>query len=248
MKHLFSLILLLVGLSVSATSPEPNPNPEPKPTAQNAFRLDHYMVYVVKAQPINVTIRLWGQFDASWRSAYVDRYTRHLNPVEKNGEAINDKDAHLSWYDIQGQNEPIRSVWLENQFGPQDIKIGEAVALLVPTEKIEPGSQFPADLDHYKVYKVISGNPVNKGVELGDQFMQQGNVAMQPLYFAVPVRKYHNGNLFPINNPDDHLIFYQLDPIDFNFYRETKDQFGHKETSTLFTELLGVPSKKLMWQ
>jgi hypothetical protein len=246
MKNLVSILLLLVGLSVSATSPEPNP--EPKPTPQIAFHLDHYMVYVVKALPIGQTIRLFGQFDTTWQSAFVDRYTRHLNPVEKNGEPINDKDAHLSWYDIQGQNEPIRSVWLENQFGPQDIKIGEAVALLVPTEKIEPGSQFPPNLDHYKVYKVVSGNPVNAQVDLVDQFMQQGNVAMQPVYFAVPVQKRHNGTIFPINNPDDHLIFYQLDPIDFNFFRQTKDQFGLKDTSTLFTELLGVPSRKLAWQ
>lgn len=60
-------------------------------------------------------------------------------------------------------------VTLENQFGKQQFYTGRACALLVPTEKMEAGSQFPVNLDHYKVYQVLQGEPVNREVALEDQ-------------------------------------------------------------------------------
>ena len=51
--------------------------------------------------------------------------------------------------------DPPRSLEAENQFGKFRLQIGQALALLVPTQKIERGSAFAEDLDHYKVYVVL---------------------------------------------------------------------------------------------
>jgi hypothetical protein len=212
------------------------------------FTLDHFKAYQIDPQPADYEVRLKGQFDQGYLPARLLRYERFLNPVSKNDEPIIDKNAHLNWYLIQTDNEPVRTVSYYNQFGLQTIKIGRAVALLVPTEKIEPGSQFPQKLDHYKVYEVLSAKDTNKGVFLVDQFTQEQNVAYRPAYFAVPVEKVHNGTIFPINNPEDHIVFYKLDPRDWSFFRNTRDQFNFNEMKTMWSDLLGVPSHKLAWQ
>jgi hypothetical protein len=212
-------------------------------------RLDHYKVYQVEPQPVNANIWTLGQFDNTWEQAFVYEYNRHLNPVEKNGEGILNQNAHLSWYDIQTDNEvaPI-TVWVQNQFGPQVLKLEKVVALLVPTEKIEQGSSFPDFLDHYKVYRVLPNNEEHFPVYLRDQWGEEENRAMEPLYFAVPVNKYHNGAFFPIQNPDEHLVFYRLEPQPWQVFHKVKDQFGAKEMFTYQSELLGVPTIKEGWQ
>jgi len=213
-----------------------------------AQNLDHYKVYQVQPQVVNAPVDLLGQFETDFKPAWVYEYNRHLNPVSKNGEGILRQNAHLSWYTIETEAEPARQVIIQNQFGLQEFIIQEAVALLVPTEKLEPGSSFPNFLDHYKVYRVVQANPVFRPVFLQDQWCQEQNEAMQPEYFAVPVEKLHNGQWFPINNPDDHLVFYNLEPTPWNFFHWTSDQFGFKPMTTTNTELLGVPSFKLGWQ
>ena len=213
------------------------------------FHLDHYKVYLIEPQPLELKVYLQDQFDVDgdFKSVKVRQYERFLNPVDKNGEGIIDKHAHLNWYFIDPEfPDPTRKVTLYNQFGLQTIKIGRAVGLLVPTEKIEPGSEFPGRLDHYKVYLVLDGQPIFRDVSLKDQFHSSGNFVQKPVYFAVPVAKRHQ-NYYPINNKEDHLIFYTLDPRDINEFRETKDQFGLHIMKTRWCELLGVPSKKLAW-
>jgi hypothetical protein len=228
-------------------APEPVPVPKANPAAPQ-LPLDHFLVY--RINPINVNFGAWfrGQFDNNWISHPLTNYTRFLNPVDKNNEGIFDPFRHLNWYDIaQQMQEPNRQVEVENQFGFQEMQLGQPVAVLIPCEKIEPGSQFPAGLDHYKVYKA-SGFPVQRDVQLRDQFGQYGSIVYEPVYFAVPVEKRHNGKYFPINNPSEHLVFYRLDPMPANHARPTRDQFGNLPMSTISTELLGVPTIKLGWQ
>ena len=209
--------------------------------------LDDYHVYVIQPNPVNQGVQLRGQFDQQFLPAFVVDHIKHLNPASVNQQNIINQHAHLSWYHINAQPEPMRSVMVQNQFGVQTLLIGNPKALLAPTEKIEPGSQFPQGLDHYKVYEVLQANPVNQQVNIADQFVNENNMAMNPVFFAVPVEKWHNGNLFPINNPQDHIVFYSKNPINYNFFRNTRDQFGPKPMQTVFGELLGIVSSKLMW-
>ena len=212
------------------------------------FNIDHFKVYEIENQPADIWIRLRGQFDVDLIPTHLNRYAKFLNPVDKNGEGIINKFNHLNWYLFDPQPEPVRTVTFWNQFGLQTIKIGQAVALLAPAEKVEPGSQPPSHLDHFKLYEVISAQPVNIPVTLKDQFVFEDNRAIIARYFAVPVEKLHENQFFPIENPDDHLVFYVLDPRDLVESRPTVDQFGDHPMTTRFSEQLGVPTKKIAWQ
>jgi hypothetical protein len=251
---LSALILAPIQAANPATPAEPATPTKPAPakaTAPAKFLLDHYKVYVI--EPMDVEFKVWlrGQFDGNiWDLTKLYTYERFLNPADKNGEGIIDKHAHLNWYRTAQENlEPIRKIEVFNQFGLQTIKTDQPVAMLVPAEKIEPGSQFPANLDHYKVFRIISYDgfqPVP--VVIKDQFGVEDNRALRPVYFAVPVEKRHNNGYYPINNREDHLVFYQLDPREWNEGRTTKDQFGALDMKTRYSELLGVPSQKLGWE
>ncbi len=211
------------------------------------FNIDHFKVYRIEPMDVSFEVRLKGQFEDYFKFAHLYLYERFLNPVDKNGEGILDKNAHLNWYAIRTENEPTRQVTVYNQFGLQTLKIDQAVALLAPAEKVEPGSKFPQKLDHYKVYRVIDGEPVDRDVSLTDQFGEGTNTAMRPMYFAVPVEKRHN-EWYPINFPEEHIVFYDLKREWLDQYRPTIDQFGDHDMKTWYCELLGVPSLKLAWQ
>ena len=213
------------------------------------FLLDHYKVYAIFHQPApNMTIYLRGQFDnGQFLKANLSRYIRFLNPTMKNNEQILDKNAHLNWYLLETDPEPVRKVSFYNQFGVQTVKIQNAVGLLVPTLKVEPGAVFPDKLDHYKVYEVVSASPVEIPVVLKDQFSSEDNRAIIARYLAVPVEKRHENAYYPVINKEDHLVFYALSTMDIQEYRPTRDQFGDHEMKTRYLELLGVPSKKLAW-
>jgi len=215
-----------------------------------AQNLDHYKVYQVEPQPINDQAWLFGQFDQAWQDTIIREYNRHLNPVDKNGEGILNQNAHLSWYDIDSNADVVPiTVWVWNQFGEQVLTVEKPVALLVPTEKVEPGSSFPAFLDHYKVYLVNPDSaPIERPVYLRDQWGEEENFVYEPVYFAVPVYKFHNGQFFTIQNPNDHLVFYRLEPQPWFVSHLTKDQFGSKDMNTTNSELLGVPTQKEGWQ
>ena len=267
--HRFSttlLISIVLLLPVQASSPannaaEPNsaataaankaePAPAEAPKAVSPFILDHYKVYNIVPSGRGFEVWLRGQFDGYvWDYTRVHRYSKFLNPADKNNEGMNNKHAHLNWYDIQQEElEPIRSITVSNQFGIQRFRIDQPVALLVPAEKEEAGSQFPDNLDHYKVYKILVNAEVfTANVTIKDQFGTEENTAYQAAYFAVPVEKRHDEAYYQIINPDDHLVFYQLDPKLWDESRATKDQFGVSQMKTRYSELLGVPSRKLGW-
>jgi len=107
------------------------------------FNTDHFKAYLIEPQLAGFQVYVRGQFDNTFRSVNAVRFTRFLNPVDKNGEGIIDKNNHLDWYDlIVDQVDPTRKVTFNNQFGLQTIKIGQPVALLLPTEKNRAGVQF----------------------------------------------------------------------------------------------------------
>jgi catechol 2,3-dioxygenase-like lactoylglutathione lyase family enzyme len=212
------------------------------------LRLDHFQVYDVANQDAGFLVGLQGQFDEQRERAKLTYLNAFANPVSKNGEPIYDKNAHLTWYNLFDYvPEPTRLVVFENQFGVQKILTGRAIALLAPAQKYEKGSEFPKELDHYKVYQVLQGEPVGRGVKLRDQFDHREAEVTYPWAFAVPVRKWHEGSTFGVHNAKAHLAFYKITPGSVQKARVVRDQFGRRYLHIYRSVLLGVPSVKREW-
>lgn len=213
------------------------------------LKLDYFQFYDVADQPAGQIIGLQGQFDKAPEKAQVRNLNLFGNPVSKSGEPIFDKNAHLSFYNLYDPTpDPIREVNFENQFGKSKLITGRAYALLTPTWKVEPGSSFPKRLDHFKVYQVLQGEPVNKPVKLADQFGKREARVYHPMFFAVPVKKWADGQTFGINNEKAHLVLYRVDPAGVQKAIKARDQFGARIQNVFRSVLLAAPTLKSKWK
>jgi hypothetical protein len=227
---------LLLCLSTSATAAD--------------FRLDHFKVYVVKETPVEHVVAFKGQFDREPTKVALRAITNFANPVSKNGEGILDKNAHLTWYLFKTEREnPKRVVLFENQFGRQKVIIGQPRWLLVPTQKLEEGSEFPRRLDHYVGYEVLEGKSIGKAVSLEDQFGAEKESAVRlPKVFCVPVEKTHGDRVSKIINERNHLAVYDITPREHEVRIKTKDQFDDRIVAVLKSVWLCVPSAKIEYE
>ena len=161
-----------------------------------------------------------------------------------------DKNAHLAWY--RGVQPPsLRGgVVLENQFGKFDIRTGTGYGLLVPTQKVEPGSVFPKELDHYKVYRLLDVEQVpEKALKLRDQFGSEEVKLRLPLYFAVPVTKRVGEKSYPIQNERAHLLIFSITTREVQKAIKLRNQFARGTSVKVVRSLmLGAPSVKLEWK
>jgi hypothetical protein len=213
------------------------------------LKLDYFKVYDIENNTLQDKVLLEGQFDKEPDRALLLVLNHFANAVSKNGEPIFNKNAHLTWYAIQQDfAEPTRQIVAENQFGKQKFLIGRALFLLAPAKKFEPGSVAPKGLDHFKVYQVLEGQPVNKSVKLQDQFGADEVKVGAPLLFGTPVKKVHAGTSVAIANPKAHLVIYGVTPRSLQKTVEVSDQFMHRRLHTLRSTWLATPSLKLEWK
>ena len=179
--------------------------------------LDHFKGYTlvepIPAEPNDLYLE--DQFSAFWAEATLA--WEFCNPVIKWHEGVPSElfypDNHLMLYDILYEEElPSWDVNVHNQFGEQFLEVGSPVKLAVPTWKIEPpGHGPPMDLDHFLLYEVVWGEPIEVPVILDDQFMMGEEVlVLEPAFFANPVQKTHGDVTTPILNPWGHLVFYRI--------------------------------------
>ena len=152
------------------------------------------------------------------------------NPVAKthNGVLtdITNPDSHLTFYRLVSPIvEPTRFVGVVNQFGTNQLVIGDAILLGVPTQKAPFGPPF--GLDHFKCY-AAQGSPANATVDLRDQFhFEPQVVVLNPDWYCNPAQKIHNGQVFPIGDPNEHLVCYLINPqAPFAFNVNINNQFG----------------------
>ncbi|MGH9662003.1 MAG: DUF7450 family protein, partial [Bryobacteraceae bacterium] len=137
----------------------------------NELKLDYFKIYDVENREAEGDLVLRGQFDRRPERMRLKLLDYFANPVSKNGEPMHDKNAHLAWYRGVQPPEPSRQVVLKNQFGKFVIRTGRGYGLLAPTQKVEQGSTFPRELDHYKVYRLADVERApNKVLKLRDQF------------------------------------------------------------------------------
>jgi hypothetical protein len=214
------------------------------------LRLDYFKIYDVEDRPAQADILLQGQFDKralKMRLALLDFFG---NPVSKNGEPIFDKNAHLSWYRGAQAAEPMRRVVVENQFGKFDIRTGTGYGLLVPSQKVEAGSEFPKALDHYKVYRLVDVEQVpDVKLKLRDQFGSDEVALRLPMYFAVPVVKTFGEKKYPIQNPRAHLLIFGITPRDSQRKIVVRNQFARGITVPVVRSvMLAAPSLKIEWK
>jgi hypothetical protein len=215
------------------------------------IQLDYFNIYDVVDYRVEYQVILKGQFDEEPKEAWLLCLSHFANPVSKNNEPIHNPNAHLTWYSLcQPILEPARMVVVENQFGQQEIPIGKPHALLAPAKKEREESEFPDDLDHFKLYGVLEGEPVHQVVALQDQFgiEEAGETKVSfPLAFGVPVEKEYKGDVSPIRNHEAHLMIYRVTPRSLEQGRGVRDQFDGRDLTFLQSVLLAVPSVKLEW-
>lgn len=212
------------------------------------LKLDHFKIYDVMDNRVDYQVTLQGQFDEEPEEAELLVLSHFANPVSKNQEPLYNHNAHLTWYRLyQPMPEPTRTVVVENQFGQHTLLIGRPFALLAPAQKRERGSQFPVELDHFKLYRVLGGEPLDEQVTLQDQFGSQEARVIFPLAFGVPVRKAYLGHISPIHNEKVHLLIYRITSQPVREGRPVRDQFGRRYLCFFRSVGLAVPSLKQEW-
>ena len=211
--------------------------------------LDCFKIYDVVDNRVEHWVTLQGQFDEEPEKAELLLMSHFANPASKGREEMYDPNAHLAWYWLhQPMPEPMRVVVVENQFGVTELVIGRPGALLAPAQKRERGSHLPEKLDHFKVYWVLRGEPLEKRVELQDQFGGEVETVLYPIAFGVPVQKEHQGRVSHINNDRAHLLIHRIAPRPVRQGKIVRDQFGRRYVTFLQSVGLAVPSVKLKWQ
>ena len=214
------------------------------------LKLDYFKFYDVENRGAEGDVLLRGQFDRRPQKMQLRLLDYFANPVSKNGEPLYDKNAHLAWYRGVQSSEPLRRVVLENQFGKFDIRTGTGYGLLVPTQKVERGSAFPEELDHFKVYRLVDVEQVReRRLKLRDQFGSEEVRLRLPLFFAVPVMKRHGDKVYPIHNERAHLLIFSITTREVAKRITLRNQFARGVTVPVVRSLmLAAPSLKRDWK
>jgi hypothetical protein len=214
------------------------------------LKLDYFKIYDVANLELNRAFQLKGQFDERLQKIRLVLLDFFANPVSKNGEPIYNKNAHLAWYRGPQPPEPTRFALVENQFGKIKIWIGNGGGLLVPTQKVEPGSVFPQGLDHYKVYRVLDWDQAPEAkLKLRDQFDSDEVKLIRPIFFAVPVLKRAGAKVFRIQNERAHLLIMAITPRSFQKRIRVRNQV-HRSAAVQVVRsvMLAAPSLKHEWK
>jgi len=98
--------------------------------------VDHFKCYKIKViddQQSRNTVSLEDQFVNN--EFKVGKPKMFCNPVDKNGEGINNPDNHLMCYKIK-DNFKQKNIHTHDQFGPETLDIKKLKELCVPSMKI----------------------------------------------------------------------------------------------------------------
>ncbi len=148
---------------------------------------------------------------------------------------------HLTWYRAAGRD-TLLEVEYVNQFESTTVLIDSVHYFLLPTQKLPHAP--PDSLDHYKCYRIRNPQAIIVPIELQDQFDLTPELidSLTPLYFCAPAQK----NSEPMYDTLTHYVAYLIKPQRDTFVNTTTvDQFGSFQLSTLNSEMVLVPTKKL---
>lgn len=217
---------------------------------------NHYKTW--RIQPIDgsgMAVEVTDQFMTDYLQLLRIDYLS--NPVVKDDTFLIIKpDDHLTWYRVSGRDTLI-SLEYENQFEPSaKVEIDSVHYLLVPTQKVSPLYHPPPEsLDHYKAYRIRNQYYLDRPpVKLLDQFDEriigapEFITSLKPVYFLTPAQKRVGSEPEPVFDTLTHYVAYEIQPSRYldNLPVETQDQFGSHTMFVWKSELLLVPTKKIL--
>jgi hypothetical protein len=142
------------------------------------------------------------------------------NPAAKTVDGvqtpITEEEAHLTFYELT-QKLPAKrmKVVVNNQFGPQTLRVAAPKLIAVPTVKNGVGdlTSVERDLSHFTCYEA-SGKTVLVNAAIQDQFQTApDNILVHaPQYFCSPAEKTRGTDVTPIARDEDHLVCYKVTP------------------------------------
>ncbi len=209
---------------------------------------NHYKTWRILPQTFDTTVFVQDQFmEDSLRLVALELLSNPVTKIVQNDtfDIITPND-HLDWYRAVGRDTLIQVGWV-NQFQtvPFPVPIDSVKYLLVPTQK-SPHAP-PVSLDHYKCYRIAMDTGwVDTYLTLQDQFdpiPEEIMAISSPIYFCSPCQK----NFGPIFDTTTHYVAYLIWPqTTSSESRAVVDQFGLHVVQVQNSEMLLVPSKKLL--
>jgi hypothetical protein len=125
-------------------------------------------------------------------------------------------------------------------------KIFAAAGLLVLVNAAAYAQAQPFRVDHFKCYfpSEASLDPASP-IQLLDQFGPANTYTFGLFRLCNPTRKFHDGKVTPIQNPDDHLALKPTGPQPLVVRRvKIRNQFGDQQIITRDARVLAVPTQK----
>ncbi len=171
----------------------------------------HFRCYIVSQQTPEPAkaVTLSDQFIEE-AMLTVDEPLQFCAPTSKNGAEILEPAEHLTMYAAPQELTPHLTVFTEDQFGARTLEVVGPRVLLVPTQKLVGGLEFPKRLNHYWCYEA-NGEPVGVSVTHEDQVSGPDTVRVEePVLFCNPVVKIHAGQRFRIEEGQVHLTCYDI--------------------------------------
>jgi len=235
-RSLFLTFAVAAGLALA--------HPEVRAQA-GAYDPTHYWTYTILT-PGNgpFSINAGDQF-IPMSPLQVMRSVKLLNWVSKDNSPVPDTLRHFVWWDVQPKIPVSRFVEIENQFGKVNVGIEALDFLLVPAWKNQQQPVQP-NWNHYLCYRAQAPATFNGVRTFRDEWRFDQQPVYDLRYICNPCLKEHNGDQFPIIDPNTHFAVYAINPISENFYPPVFDQFA----SSLYyvyqypQEWLFVPSIK----
>ena len=175
------------------------------------------------------------------------RQARLLNWVHKNNSTVSDTLVRYTWWDLQEQIPVNQNVIVDNQFGRYEVGVDHLSFMLVPTRKNTDPAGGPLQANHYLCYKVHGFPAPGLPYDMQDDW-RHDVVSPQAIEFlCAPCIKYHNGNTFPILDPNTHLAAYPISTTSESFSPYLSNQFatGGVQVQAGGTEYIFVPSVKV---
>jgi hypothetical protein len=207
----------------------------------------HFWTYKMQ-QPIVLPNQVVAsdQFFTAGIPVSLDNLTHLVNWVIKNNSTVRDTFVHYTWWNIQNKVPVNRPVTVSNQFGTYPVTVENLEFMLVPAWKNQPGPGGFPNANHYLCYRAQGFPSPNRPYFLTDEWRTDVQIPGPMQFLCAPCMKQHNGQIFPVIDPDTHLALYPINPQSEVFYPFLLDQFigGNFFVQQTPVEYLLVPSTK----
>ena len=183
---------------------------------------DHFACYEAIPQnphpPVTISLTDACNFTVTGVQAFTP--LEICNPAAKTVDGfetpITEEEAHLTFYELtQKLSAKRRKVVVNNQFGPQTLRVAAPKLVAVPTVKNGIGDlgTVERELSHFTCYEA-SGKTVLVSADIQDQFQTApDNILVHaPQYFCSPTEKTRGTDVSAIARDEDHLVCYKVTP------------------------------------